>query len=150
MDTKEQKVYPITPEEAIHKFRKIIKQQAFPQAPSKKIKTGGIIDDMKDKHFGFVYSPKVKQYFFFMDAYINDYFVTPYSVMKIYVISGNMPIFLGQFNIILNGHVYFSLNFPWHNFRNGLRYMDSDYNKNESLESSWESFVEHHGVETSD
>ena len=96
MATEEEKMYPITPEEAIHKYRKFIKQQAFPQAPSKKIKTGRIIDALKDKHYEFVYSRKVKQYFLFIDAYSNDYYFAPYNVMKIYVICGNTTIFLGN------------------------------------------------------
>ena len=52
MDTAEEKVYPITPEEAIHKYRKCVKHQAFPQAPSKKIKTG-VIDALEGKHYEF-------------------------------------------------------------------------------------------------
>jgi len=150
MDTAEEKVYPITPEEAIHKYRKCVKHQAFPQAPSKKIKTGGIIDNVKNRYFEFVYSRNVKQYFLFINAYINDYLFTSYNVMKIYVICGNMPIFLGKHNIILNGPVYSDLDSPWHNFRDPMKSLGSGYNCVESLESFWESFVEHHGVETFD
>ena len=98
----------------------------------------------------FVYNRKVKQYFFFIDAYSNDYCFASYSVMKIYVICGNTPIFLGKHNIILSGHVYSDPDSPWYNFRDPLRCLGSGSNCDEPLESYWEYFVEHKGVETSE
>jgi hypothetical protein len=148
--TEEDRVCPMTPEEAMFKYRGLCKVDDFPRAPSKKIRTG-IIDILEATRFAFVYSRKVKQYFIFIDAYSNEFHIArPYSVMKIYLIAGSEIIFCGKRNIILSAPVYSDPHSEWHEFIGTLTYFTSRSNGNDALEYTWEIFADHHGVETSD
>ena len=72
MDTKERNVYPLTPEQAIYRCREQIRGLVFPAAHAKKIKKKGIVDITELMYFGFAYSRRFKQYFFFIDAYSHE------------------------------------------------------------------------------
>ena len=127
--------YPKTPEEAVWKYRKMLKMPDFQQAPSEKLKPGVISDDDDSLFWGFWYNKKMKKCFLFTNAPgHHNYKGHPYCVMKICVISGDTLYFLGTQNIIVDGHVHSSpTSQEWHNFRDVI----SDL---ANLGPAWESF----------
>jgi len=151
MDAESRDIFPVTPTEAIYRCRAQIRGLVFSTAPAKKIKTKEIISVMELMHFGFVYSRRFKQYFLFIDKYSgedveHEDYDYRYSVMELYVIRGNVPIFLDEFNIILFSPVYSSPSSPWHTFRDELSFHGNDGTYNKFLEAEWQVFVQENNV----
>ncbi len=152
MDSEEREVFPLTPNQAIYKCRVQIRGLIFPTGPSKKLNTKDVISVMELMHFGFVYSRQFKQYFLFIDAYSGEDIEhedhdNRYSIMEIYVIRGNEPVYLDQFNIVLCSPVYSSPSSSWHTFSDGLSFHGNEGTYNKFLEAEWKVFVKENGVD---
>ena len=151
MDSEEREVFPLTPTEAIYRCRVQIRGLVFPDAPAPKLKTEDIVTVMELMRFGFVYSRRFKQYFLFIDAYSaedieQDDIDSRYSVMELYVIRGDQPIFLDKFNIVLNAPVVSSPSSQWHTFADELSFHGNEGTYNKFLESEWQVFVKENDV----
>ena len=99
-----------------------------------------------------MYSRRFKQSFLFIDAFSaedieQDDIDRRYSVMKLYVIRGDQPIFLDQFNVVLHAPVVSSPPSQWHTFADELSFHGNEGTYNKFLESEWQVFVKENDVD---
>ena len=145
----------MTPDQAIFRCRAKIEGLVFPAAPAKKLKTRGMVDIMELMRFQYVYSRKFKQYFLFIDAYSGedieqDDYDSRYNVMELYAIRGSQPVFLEEFNIVMNAPVFSSPATPWYTFGDGMSFHGNEGTYNKLLEAEWRIFVEANNIVCSD